>query len=137
MTFEHTLRVRFHQSDPAGVLFYGRVFELVQATYEDLCRAAGIDIDALLQQHVYTTPVVHVEVDYRAPIVVGEEVVVRAVVERLGTASITIAYTLLGRTGDVRATVRVVHVYVDAKTWQATPIPDDLRGRLARFRAAE
>ena len=36
MAFEHRHRVRFHQSDPAGVLFFGRVFELAESTYEEL-----------------------------------------------------------------------------------------------------
>lgn len=133
MHFEHLHRVRFHQSDPAGVLFFGRVFELVESTYEELCRAAGIDIDALLKQHVYTTPIVHAEADYHAPIVVGEEVTIQALVDRIGKSSIHLVYRIVGPSGDLRVTVRVVHVHVDARTWDTAPIPDDMRTRLEQF----
>jgi 4-hydroxybenzoyl-CoA thioesterase len=135
VTFEHAIRVRFHQADPAGVLFYGRLFELVEETYEELCRAAGLDIDAMMQLRGSTTPVVHLEADFRTPIAVGETVVVRAVVERVGSTSITVGYTLVGSGGEVRATARIVHVHVDAATWRTTPIPDDVRARLEAFRA--
>jgi len=133
MPFEHRQRVRFHQSDPAGVLFFGRVFELVQATYEDLCRTAGIDIDGLMRQSTHTTPVIHAEADYRRAIRVGEEVVVRAEIERLGTTSITLLYNVVGLDGESRATVRVVHVFVDADTWRKVAIPADVRNRLVPF----
>lgn len=130
MAFEHKLRVRFHQCDPAGVLFFGRVFELVQATYEDLCRSVGIDIDALLRQHVYSTPIVRVEADYRRPISVGEEVTVRATIERIGETSVTLAYAILGPEGDERVRTRVVHVWIDVDTWNKVAIPDDARTML-------
>jgi YbgC/YbaW family acyl-CoA thioester hydrolase len=131
--FERPLRVHFHQGDPAGVLFYGRVFELIEVAYEDMCRAAGVDIDALMHQHLYTTPVARVEVDYFQPIRVGEEVTVRAAVERVGTSSITMHYTLLGAEGDLRAEARVVHVLVDARTWNAVTVPEDVRAAYLHF----
>ncbi len=135
--FEKPLRVHFHQGDPAGVLFYGRVFELIEVAYEDMCRAAGVDIDALMHQHLYTTPVVRVEVDYLKPIKVGEEVTVRAAVERVGTSSITMHYTLLDAEHAIRAEARVVHVLVDAQTWSAVAIPDDVRAAYLRFAESE
>jgi YbgC/YbaW family acyl-CoA thioester hydrolase len=133
VAFAHRLRVRFHQADPAGVLFFGRVFELVQATYEDMCRAAGIDIEGFMHQRIYTTPIVRVEADYHQPIRVGEEVIVEAAVARLGSSSIHMRYTIAGDDGQVRVKARVVHVFVDADTWQAVAIPDDVRSAYRRF----
>lgn len=133
MAFEHTLRIRFHQCDPAGVLFFGRVFELVQATYEDLCRAAGIDIQGLMDQHIYTTPIVRVEANYLQPVLVGEEVTVRAAIERVGDTSIHLSYTISGEDGTPRIAAKVVHVFVDADSWNKVTIPEDVRAAYLRF----
>jgi len=132
VAFEHTLRVRFHQADPAGVLFYGRLFELVEETYEAFCRAAGLDIDALMRQEGLTTPVVRASADFTRPMRVGEQVTVRLTVARLGNASFTLDYDFLCANGEPRAKARVVHVFVDATCWRKHVIPDDVRERLAR-----
>jgi YbgC/YbaW family acyl-CoA thioester hydrolase len=131
--FEQPLRVRFHQADPAGVLFYGRVFELVEETYEAFCQAIGLDIDAMMRMVGLTTPVVHGEVDFREPLAVGESLVVRVGVAHVGGSSYTLVYSLVGHHGRVSATAKVTHVVVDAPTWSKQPIPDDLRARLAPY----
>ncbi|MFN2114679.1 MAG: acyl-CoA thioesterase [Anaerolineae bacterium] len=135
MAFEHLQRIRFHQCDPAGVLFYGRVFEVVESAYEELCRAAGLDIQALMDQEVHTTPIVRAEADYLSPVRVGEEVTVRAVVERLGGSSIHIAYSIVGADGTERIRAKVVHVFVAADGWSTTEIPPDVRAAYLRFAA--
>lgn len=128
--FEHTVRIRFYQADPAAVLFYGRIFELVQETFEELLRATGLDVDGWLNLRTFATPIVHAEADYRRPIQVGEAVTVHAVIEHIGTSSLAMAYTVLGPQGDLRATARVVHVFVDGRSFTKTAIPDEVRARL-------
>lgn len=130
------LTVRFHLADPAGVLFYGRVFELVQEAYEAFCRENGLAIDAWMRLDGETTPVAHVEADYRAPMRVGERLTAVVTVSRVGRSSFTMSYAFCGPEGDVRATASVVHVHVDAATWAKVPIPGDLRAVLERHRSA-
>lgn len=133
MAFEHELRVRFHQADPAGVLFYGRLWELVEETYEVFCRAAGVDIDAAMSMRGWTTPIVHAEADYREPLRVGEAVTVRLRVCRIGRASYDLEYAFVGEHGRESAVARAVHVVVAAADWSKRSIPEDLRSRLAAW----
>jgi acyl-CoA thioester hydrolase len=116
-------------------LFFGRVFELVQATYEDMCRAAGIDIQGLMDQHIYSSPIVRVEADFLQPVLVGEEVTVRAVIDRVGDTSVHLSYLIMGEDGSARVRAKVVHVFVDADTWDKVTIPDDVRAAYMRFAA--
>lgn len=134
--FEHALAVRFHQADPAGVLFYGRLFELVEETYEAFCRAIGFDIEAAMRMEGLTTPVVHVEADYRESLRVGERVSVRLTVSRVGRSSYTLDYAFHGEHGRPSATARVVHVVVEASGWRKQPIPHDLRQALTAHATA-
>ena len=134
--FEHSLRVRFHQADPAGVLFYGRAFELVEETYEVFLRAIGFDVDAAMRLQGLTTPVVHAAADFARPIRVGDEVTVRLVVSGIGESSFTLEYALLGADGVTSATVRITHVAIEAPARRALPIPHDFRARLSPYLAA-
>lgn len=137
MIFEHRVRVRFYQADPAGVLYFGRVFELVGDAYEELLRQAGVDVDALLRLEEHATPIVHAEADFKRPMRVGEEIVVRATVERVGESSVAVAYTLEGTDGKLRATARVVHVWIEGQNFRKVSIPEGIRAILAGLVDAE
>jgi acyl-CoA thioesterase FadM len=112
------------------VLFYGRVFELVEETYEVFLRAIGFDVDAAMRLEGLTTPVVHADADFARPIRVGDEITVRLAVSRIGASSFTMEYAFLGADGVTSATARVTHVAIEAPDWRARPLPDDLRTRL-------
>ena len=114
--FEYTTQVRFHQADPAGVLFYGRVFELVNDAYEALVHAAGLGYDDHFGLRGYATPVVHVAADYRRPMAAGETLTVALDVARLGYSSLTLHFTVTGADGMERAIGEVVHAFVDVRT---------------------
>jgi len=128
--FEFPTHVRFHQADPAGVLFFGRVFELVSDAYEELIRAAGLPYEDYFTIRKYATPVVHAEVDYERPLRVGDEVVVRLEIERIGRSSLGFAFEILGPERDVRARGHVVHVFVDAQAFTTIPVPPTVRTAL-------
>jgi YbgC/YbaW family acyl-CoA thioester hydrolase len=127
MPFEHRVRVRFYQADPAQVLYFGRIFELVGDAYEELMRAAGFDVEALLRLEKYATPIVHCEADYRRPMRVGEPLVVRVLVEQVGASSVTMGYAIVGEDGETRATAQVVHVWVDGATFRKAELPIEAR----------
>lgn len=121
--FEYAARVRFHQADPAGVLFFGRIFELVSDAYEDLILSTYLSFDEYFATRDYLVPIVRAEADYRRPIHVGESVTVRIEVMRVGRASLTYSYTVLGPVEDVRVQGQITHAFVDGATFQTIEIP--------------
>jgi acyl-CoA thioesterase FadM len=126
-SFIHTIQPQFYQADPAGVLFYGRIFELFHQAYAALVVHAGIDYDAHFGIRRYAIPIVHAEADYRAPIRAGEHLSVHVAVERLGHSSLSLAFTVRGPAGEIRATGREVHVAVEPRTFAKIPLPDSVR----------
>jgi acyl-CoA thioester hydrolase len=131
--FRHAVRPAFYQADPAGVLFYGRVFELFHQGYAGLIEASGLPYDMHFGMRGYMVPVVHAEVDFKAPIRPGERLSVEVSVLRLGRSSITMGFRLVGPDGDERAKGRETHVAVDADSFTPIPIPDAVREALTPY----
>ena len=136
MPFEHRITVRFNEVDRAGIAFFGRVYEYVHAAFEELLRAALPDFLEVFDapRARWGMPLVHSEADYRRPMRHGDRLLIRASVERLGRRSITFRYLVCGADDpeDVRATVALVHAFVDLTTFEGLDAPEALVEGLRR-----
>jgi acyl-CoA thioesterase FadM len=135
--FVHAVQPQFYQADPAGVLFYGRVFELFHQAYAAFVEHVGIDYATHFGIRDYAVPIVHAEADCRAPIRPGERLAVEVVLERLGDSSITLSFAIRGPDGTIRATGREVHVAVDPRDFSKRPLPGSLRDAMSPWIADE
>ena len=126
----HSVTVRLHHTDAAGVLFYGRLFELVQEAFEEALRAGGLPLAAALRDGGFGLPVVHAEADYAAPVRVGDSLDVRLTFEA-GDRSLRVDAEIADGAGRAVGAARVVHAAVDPVTGAAVPLPDAVRA-LAR-----
>ena len=126
----HSVTVRLHHTDAAGVLFYSRLFELVQEAFETAMEAGGLPLGELLRDGGFRIPVVHAEADYTAPVRVGDVLEVRLAFEA-GTRSLRVKAEVVDAGGGRVAAVTVVHAVVSAATGIAVALPDALRA-LAR-----
>ncbi|MDE0222825.1 MAG: acyl-CoA thioesterase [Spirochaetaceae bacterium] len=126
----HRVTVRLHHTDAAGVLFYGRLFELVQEAFEEALRAGGLPLGKLLRDGGFRLPVVHAEADYTAPVRAGDLLEVRLTFAP-GDRSLRVGADFVDPAGRTVAAARVVHAAVSAATGTAVPLPDAVRA-LAR-----
>lgn len=126
----HRVTVRLHHTDAAGVLFYGRLFELAQEAFEEALAAGGLSLADLLRDGGFRLPVVHAEADYRSAVRVGDVLEVRTAFEA-GNRSLRVEADFVDAAGRQVATVRVVHAVVDQATGTAVELPDAVRA-LAR-----
>lgn len=69
------------------------------------------------------------EVDYKAPICMGDQVETRIAVGRVGEKSFDLEYEVLGD-GKLAATGKTVQVAYDYKTGGSVPLEEDMRARL-------
>ena len=122
----HSVTVRLHHTDAAGVLFYSRLFELVQEAFETAMEAGGLPLGELLRDGGFRIPVVHAEADYAAPVRVGDVLEVRLAFEA-GTRSLRVKADIVDAAGRQAAAVTVVHAAVSAATGTAVPLPGALR----------
>ncbi len=80
----------------------------------------------------YFLPIVHAESDYKAPLFVGDKIVIAIKVGHIGKTSFSFEYTLK-REKTLVGTVKTVHVTIDQKTHQKIPLPSTLRRALSKY----
>jgi YbgC/YbaW family acyl-CoA thioester hydrolase len=124
MPFQHDLTVRFYETDPAGIVFFGRYFEYCQAAYEELFRTMASRDDET--DRTWGMPVIRVESDFLRPARLGERLTVAVTVEQVAKYTVTLTYRISGGDGP-KATVRIAHAFVDRKTFKPTAPPESLR----------
>ncbi len=142
MSFSFTTAVRFQDIDPAGVLFFGRIYDYLHLAYEEFWASGGVDRAWFFAGAPFLVPIAHSEADYKAPIRHGESITVAIEVERVGRASFTLRYRVTGPGGaeDLRALARTVHAFTtraEGGGLKPTAIPDDLRVLLLRHLVEE
>jgi 4-hydroxybenzoyl-CoA thioesterase len=89
MTFVHHTRVRFAHVDAAGIVFYPRFFEMLNAAVEDWFAAMGRDFRALHLEDRIGTPTVRLEAEFVAPAMLGDELEITLTPAKVGTSSCT------------------------------------------------
>lgn len=128
--FRARFPVRFADVDHAGIVYYPVFFHYFHVAFEEMFRermGARAYVE-LLDERRIGFPAVSSKASYSAPLRFGDEVEVEVSVERLGTKSITFHYRAY-RAADqvVAADGEVICAVVDLSSFQAVPIPPDLR----------
>ena len=131
MPFVHRLRVRFHECDPQGVVFYAHYFAYVDVALTEMWReafgsygnvvAAGTDV-----------VVVEAASTFRGSARFDDDLDVELRIERLGTTSMAMA-TAIRRDDELLVEGRIVHVFVDTATMGKKAIPDHMRAALEAY----
>jgi 4-hydroxybenzoyl-CoA thioesterase len=129
-------RVRFHECDPAGIVFFGAWFAIANAAIEEWFDAAlGLSFHALHAERRIGTGFVHAEADYFRPGLMGDRLLVTPLVARIGGASYALDVHV-HREGEPLVRFRLVTATTDLDAHRAIPIPPDLRAALETYAAA-
>jgi 1,4-dihydroxy-2-naphthoyl-CoA hydrolase len=120
---EHEVTVRFHQVDSAGILYFSRAFEFCHEVLEELLQASGFPLNEVLQAREWLMPIVHASSDYKKPMLLGERIRISVLIDHVGESSLSFKYALKGMDGDLRAEINLVHVVLDAATFQSRTVP--------------
>jgi YbgC/YbaW family acyl-CoA thioester hydrolase len=115
--FKCERRINFYDCDPAGILFFGRVYELCHSAYEELIESINLREDYWTNEN-YIVPILKSEAQYRKPIKYGETISVEINVTNLKSSSFELEYTCRNKNGAECVIVKTVHVFVDKATWK-------------------
>lgn len=130
MNFETRLKVRFADVDPAGIVFYPRYFEMLNAAVEDwFGQALGADFARLHLEQRIGVPTVKLECDFLSPSRLGDELSIFLQPIRLGRSSCAISYRVVGQDTE-RLVASAVLVCMDLDAQKSIPWPQDIRGRM-------
>lgn len=123
-------RINFFDCDPAGIIFYSRLFDFCHSAYEQLIDSFELDED-YWDNSVYVVPIIHTECDYYRPIKYGDEIEIQLSVSNLKNSSFELTYSLL-LNDEKCAVVKTVHVFVSREDWNKMNIPDNIMIGLQR-----
>ncbi len=126
--FPYERVVRFHEVDPAGLLFFPHFLTYAHEAMERLFDPLEGGYSRLVTERRIGLPAVAVHSDFRAPLRYGDTAVVETSVARLGNRSMTLRYQFV-RASDRVLTAEVRHTVVttDLALLQSCPMPDDVR----------
>jgi 4-hydroxybenzoyl-CoA thioesterase len=131
MSFIARTKVRFAHVDAAGIVFYPRYFEMLNAAVEDwFAEGLGVDFAELHLRRGLGVPTVSLDSRFAAPSRLGEDLDIAIEVASLGRSSCVVAYTV--RCGEeVRMTAEGVLVCMVLAEGRSTPWPEDIREKLS------
>src|SRR5690625_3649757 len=131
--FRTGITVRFQHTDPAGLVFYPRYFEMVNQVVEDwFDQCLGTSFYALHFENGRGVPTVHIEMEFQKPARLGDELEFTLRVRRVGKSSVGLEFTANNGVHECLHGHSTL-VYVEAAGPKAVPWPDSLRERMSSF----
>jgi acyl-CoA thioester hydrolase len=129
--FVHRLRVRYHECDQQGRVFNAHYFAYFDIALTELWREAFGSYEQMLRDG-YDVVVADASARFKGAAAFDDEIDVAMTIANLGDTSMTTDIEVL-RDGEVLVQGRMVHVWVDATSYEKSPIPERARERLAGF----
>jgi 1,4-dihydroxy-2-naphthoyl-CoA hydrolase len=96
--FINKTKIKFHDCDPAGILFYGRVYSLCHAAYEEMIESFKLPYDYWANEN-FIVPIIKSEASYHKPMKYGDEISVEVEVVQLKDSSFELEYVCKNKAG--------------------------------------
>jgi 1,4-dihydroxy-2-naphthoyl-CoA hydrolase len=132
--FTHDLRIRLHDTDAAGVLFYGHLFRHAHDAYESFMEHIGFALPALIglgPTPLLPLPIIQAQARYLRPLRHGEAVRIELRVTEVRDRSFALDYRFCDTQGRACATASTVHCLADAQMTLPAELRRALTARIA------
>lgn len=127
-------KVRIHDTDMAGILYFARLFRFAHDALEDMLDAEGVVFDTMFTTNAFFFVIAHCEGNYYMPMTAGDRLETHLVIEKFGTTSFHINYNIY-RKSELVGSVKTVHVCLNSATRQKMEIPKEVRLKFEKYLA--
>ncbi|MEE8258159.1 MAG: thioesterase family protein [Sphingomonadales bacterium] len=131
-TFNYQRKVAFGHTDPAGIVFYPRYFEMINETIEEWFAEIGKPFKKLHFEDRNGVPIVHIEADFSRVGRLGDILDFSLKLVKFGRSSFELEIAA-STAGELRFNTRCVLAFVDMDSGKAISIPDDLRAKFQEW----
>lgn len=131
MPYRHTLRVRYQECDPQGVVYFARYPEYYDLTITEMWRDLMDGYTGMVEAGADIV-VAEMSIRYLASALFDDLIDVDVVFERLGETSMVSSYTV-SRGGETLVEGTFRHVFIDPATKAKRPMPDEIRRALGPY----
>lgn len=123
-------KVSFYDCDPAGIIFYSKIFDHCHSAYEEMISSFNLK-ENYWNNEEYVVPIIKSEASYSGVIKYGDVISIELKVSQLKSSSFELEFICKNENGEVTNTVKTVHVFVDRKTWKKIYIPQLIKQKLS------
>ena len=129
--FNVKLRVRYAETDQMGYCYYGNYAQYFEVGRVELLRSLGISYKKI-EEMGFALPVVNFNINYKAPALYDDEVIIKTIVKEIPTAKITFNYETFNNVGDLLNIGEVVLVFVNRDTKKPCIAPDIIKNKFIK-----
>lgn len=132
--FETRDRIRWSDSDPMGIVFYGAYVRLIGVAESEMFRACGLPVNVMRFERNVWIPRKALHLEFHSAAELEEEVIIRAWFSRIGTTAITMRFEFYRASDRAhRASGSLTVVSVDRASMTPRPIPEEVKVLLIPF----
>jgi YbgC/YbaW family acyl-CoA thioester hydrolase len=129
--FKAKRKINFYDCDPAGILFYAKIYELCHSVYEEMIQSFNLNENYWANDD-YVVPIIHSEAIYKKPLIYNSFTVIELRVTNISSSAFKLEYTCKNEDGELCVEVKTTHVFVDKKIWKKKQIKDNVRAGLTK-----
>ncbi|MDC1067934.1 thioesterase family protein [Candidatus Kapabacteria bacterium] len=127
--FSYKRPIRLNDTDPAGVIFFARVYDIAHEAFESLLESFEYPIAEIINKSEIIYPLVSSSAKYKAPLRLGDKIDVKLQLDSITNSSFTIEYIFI-KNGESCTSVSTTHVSISKKSWEKVGIPEFFRKNL-------
>ena len=131
--FTYQSKIKLHETDAAGLLFFANQFKMIHDAYECVLEQIGFGFADLIANNTFFLPIVHAESDYKKPLFVGDVIEIQVTLAAVGKTSFTFSYDILNAKQELVGTAKTVHVTMDKATQKKIPLPEKMREQIDKL----
>ena len=130
--FRWPVRVYYEDTDAAGVVYYANYLKFLERARTEWLAGLGFTLNALHSEHHAVFVVHRVELEYRSPARLGDELDVTLALADRGRSRLVADQQVI-RGADLLVSARVTLACIDPHTWRPARIPAPVRARLEAY----
>ena len=130
-------KVRMHDTDMAGILYFARIFRFAHDALEELVASESLSFGTLFEQENFVFVIVHCDADFHASVSVGDLIETHLYIVNISSCSFTIHYDFFKVDNSKMGSARTVHVTLERASRKKIAIPDKLHIILEKYYAEE
>jgi acyl-CoA thioester hydrolase len=131
---ETVIKVRFNEVDAYRVAWHGHYVAWMEVGRNDLADRFQLSVGQIAESG-YMAPVVELNVKYKRPARMGEELRVRTGVTRTETSTLEFTSEIIGEDGQVAASGRTIHALTDMNGILQYTLPPAIAERMQAMMA--
>ena len=134
LTHEIPIEIGFKHCDPAGIVFYPRYTEMLHDTVEHwFNHGLKIGFNNLHMNRGMGIPMANLQVDFRVPSKLGDQLISKLVVTKVGRSSMHMLVQICGPDNVVRVEGKLIVVFVALEQTRPVEIPEDFKALILPY----